>query len=74
MKDTELQVKKSNIFTIPENKMSLKNNSSTAGTKSVSFDSEKNSNIHQRSITQERYVMLTSTNVFDGLLIVECYT
>ncbi|RHN62310.1 hypothetical protein MtrunA17_Chr4g0046061 [Medicago truncatula] len=69
MKDTELQVKKSNIFTIPENKMSLKNNSSTAGTKSVSFDSEKNSNIHQRSITQERNNIKSNETKFGSKMV-----
>ncbi|GAU14578.1 hypothetical protein TSUD_96420, partial [Trifolium subterraneum] len=55
MKDKELQVKKSNIFSMPENKRSLKNPSSTAGTKSVvSFDCKKNAEVHLKSITQER--------------------
>ncbi|PNY04331.1 hypothetical protein L195_g000749 [Trifolium pratense] len=55
VKDKELQVKKSNIFTMPENKRSLKNPSSTAGTKSVvSFDCKKNADVHLKSITQER--------------------
>jgi hypothetical protein len=73
MKDKELQVNKSNIFSMPENKRYLKNPSSTAGTKSViSFDCKKNADVHLKSVTQERCVMLTSTNVFTGLSIVEC--
>ncbi|WJX50371.1 hypothetical protein P8452_36687 [Trifolium repens] len=55
MKDKELQVNKSNIFSMPENKRSLKNPSSTAGTKSViSFDCKKNADVHLKSVTQER--------------------
>jgi hypothetical protein len=74
MKDKELQVNKSNIFSMPENKRSLKNPSSTAGTKSVvSSDCKKNADIHLKSITQERCVILTSTNVFTGISIVECF-
>jgi hypothetical protein len=74
MKDKELQVNKSNIFSMPENKRSLKNPSSTAGTKSVvSFDCKKNADVHLKSITQEKCVMFTSTNVFTGISIVECF-
>ncbi|XP_050895995.1 uncharacterized protein At4g18490 isoform X5 [Lathyrus oleraceus] len=55
MKDKDLQVKKSNIVSMLENKRSLKNPSSTSGTKSlVSFDCKKNADIHLRSIAQER--------------------
>lgn len=73
MKDKDLQVKKSNIVSMLENKRSLKNPSSTSGTKSVvSFDCKKNADIHLRSIAQERCVMLTSINVFAGLSVVEC--
>ncbi|KAJ1376064.1 hypothetical protein SESBI_50335 [Sesbania bispinosa] len=53
MKDKELQVVQSNMFSMPEDKRSLKHPSSTSGTKSVSFGSKKNADI-TTSITQAR--------------------
>ncbi|CAJ2654255.1 unnamed protein product [Trifolium pratense] len=72
VKDTELQVKKSNIFTMPENKRSLKNPSSTAGTKSVvSFDCKKNADVHLKSITQERNSFKSNETKFGTKMVTD---
>ncbi|CAI8618312.1 unnamed protein product [Vicia faba] len=70
MKDKDLQVKKSNIVSMLENKRPLKNPSSTSGTKSaVSSDCKKNADIHLRSIAQERNSFKSNETKFRSKMV-----
>ncbi|KAG4959839.1 hypothetical protein JHK87_036472 [Glycine soja] len=72
MKDKKLQDLQSNMFSTPEGKRSLKQPSSTIGTKGSSLGNEKNIDILLGSITQARCVMLVITVIVIGLSMVEC--
>ncbi|XP_058730773.1 uncharacterized protein At4g18490-like isoform X2 [Vicia villosa] len=74
MKDKNLQVKKSNLVSMLENKRSLKNPSSTSGTKSVvSSDCKKNADIHLRSIAQERNSFKSNETKFGSKMVSDSF-